>query len=252
MAKEEANATLASSEVTSQVEQSQGSEANQQATQTDSTTQKPAFDPEKFKTEILDAARAVATQQAETERRRIQGQADAKIAEISRVTQQQIEATRKAMMEALKEHVSDEDVIARVEAQLPVRQKATLYDLSQQEQGNRARSAQLEQQAIAMAAGLGLKREDFNENEWGGGMPIDQWYQSVAVPKAIARAKDEAVKVKVAQVQAEQTHAQQQAVAGVTATEISGGGLPERKPKPTLEDAGDLGDVINKRYKYKF
>lgn len=225
--------------------QSQASEVTQAAT----PAAPSAFDPEQFKNDVLEAARKVAATQAEQERRRIQGQADAKIAEISRMTQAQIEATRKAMLDALKEQVGDEEVLARVEQTLPIRQKATLYDLTQHEQEQRAMALRLEQQAVAMAQGLGLKREDFSDEEWGGGMPIDQWYQAVAVPKAIAKAKAEAVNAKVAAVQAERKEVTEKASAGVTATELAGGTLPERKPKRTLEDAGDLGDLLRQKYK---
>ncbi len=227
--------TLESEAVASSVDagQSQKPEATQEvqsASPVQTTPALPALDMDAIKKEVLAQLRT----EAEADRRKVQSQADRKIQEIQRNQQAVIEAERKAILDALKTQGVDDEVLARVQQEAPTRAKAAQYDMLIQEREIESQTVMLDQLALEKAQRLGLKREDFAENEWGGGLPlelrpIDVWYERVAVPKAMARTHETAVATKVAEVVAKRAEAMARAAAGVTATDVGGNGMARNR-----------------------
>jgi hypothetical protein len=229
--------------------QSQAPEVQAQTVSTPEA-KSPEFDIEAFKKSVLDEARKTAKEQAEQERRRVQSEADRKIQQILNQTKAEVDAARQAMVDALKETGIDDDTLNKVQSTLPLRQKAAQYDAMLAEQQSRTQAQMLEAQALAAIQKIGLKREDFGDGEWGGGMPLDVWYEQVAVPKALKlaneRALKQAVDAKVAEIKTEKTEVQAKAQTGATVMDTGAGGVPDRKTQLTkkFRGSGKVGEYL--------
>jgi hypothetical protein len=179
----------------------------------------------------VEATLAQERARVESERRAFQSQADKKMAELERKYQMQI-----AQMKSAHRPPSEQpDAPPRAEAPEPVKaaQEAALARQRQQIDWQRQRQQQminLEQQAIAYAKSLGLKREDFAPNEWGNNIPIDVWKDRIALPKAMKKLREEtlrqATQIKVDAEMAAREEVKGKAEAGILATEGSGGSGP--------------------------
>lgn len=229
--------------------QSQAPEVQAQTVSTPEA-KSPEFDIEAFKKSVLDEARKTAKEQAEQDRRRVQSEADRKIQQILNQTKTEIDAARQAMVDALKETGIDDDTLNKVQSTLPLRQKAAQYDAMLAEQQSRTQAQMLEAQALAAIQKIGLKREDFGDGEWGGGMPLDVWYEQVAVPKALKLANErtlkQAVDAKVAEIKTEKTEVQAKAQTGATVMDTGAGGVPDRKTQLTkkFRGSGKVGEYL--------
>ena len=227
--------------------QSQAPEVAQAQTVSGATAD---FDLEKFKTTVLEEARKTAREQAETDRRKVQSQADRKIQEMMARTQKEIDAARTAMLEALRETGVDDDTLEKAQSTIPLRQKAAQYDAMQAEQQQRAQAEILEKRAVEAISKLGLKREDFADSEWGGGMPLDVWYEQVAVPKAIKqteeRARKQAVSAKVDEINNERTGVKVRAESGASVMDTGAGGVPDKKTQlgKKFRGSGRVGEYL--------
>ena len=210
----------------------------------------------KLRDDLLEQLRKENAEVFEKDRRemqaRIEKQSQAQVDGHLKRAQAESEAQRKAMLDALKEVVSDDDVLKQVQAKEPLYRRAALQELNEQDaKENQARQI-AEQQAysklnqINLTYGVNLTRDDFPGDEWGGGRTVDQWYSDIAVPKAVQKKLALEKEALAKQVETERKKVVDEIATGASVTDLGGNGLPARKPKNTLNDAYDLEDAIRR------